>query len=148
MIGLPIGKQLQYLKHQILLKEEDMENVEPWETIWEMMRKNLATQPRCPDHPEYPIVKSLAKGVINDLIEINIGGIKLRSHQTNNIDFIEAERFKIWWNHLLENGSASLIPGGKNNPHLWRSRIVGAIMTTSLPDKIRTVDTKTIELTT
>jgi hypothetical protein len=146
MEGLPIRKQLQYLKRKVQIKEVRMDNVIEWQSIWKEMQNNLINQPRCPDHPEYPHVRSLAQGVINDILEVDEKGVRIRSHLSDNEDFIDAERFEIWWNHLLDYKSASLVPGAPNNPHLWRSRIVGAIIATCLPDKIKIVDPKTIEL--
>jgi len=123
-----------------------MPNVPNWLAVWQELRDNVAKQPPCPQHPEYPHVSTLSQRVINDIVEVGENGILVRSHRSNNEDFIEARRFKTWWNHLVTYGSASLDPGGSNNPHPWRSRIVGAIMAICLPDKIRVVDSSTIEL--
>ena len=118
-----------------------------WSVVWNELRNNLAKQPPCPDHPLYPHVKTLAQQVINDVIEIRENGIVLRSHRTYHNDFIEAKRFEIWWNHLVAFGSASLSPGNPNNPHCWRSRILGAVIATCLPEKIEVIKSNMIRLT-
>lgn len=123
-----------------------MHNVLNWPAVWQELRDNLAKQPPCPDHPEYSHVRTLARREINDVVKADENGIVVRSHQTLNEDFIEASRFEMWWNHLVVNRSASLYSGRPNNPHPWRARIVGAIMATCLPDRIRMVNSNTIEL--
>ncbi|MBI5316863.1 MAG: helix-turn-helix domain-containing protein [Nitrospirae bacterium] len=117
-------------------KERTMIQQAPWSTVWPKFLQNLLNQPRCPRHPDCPHVKSMVQGVINDVLSVGADGIRVRSHRTNNVDEIPEERFKVWWKHLSRNGSASLVPGGPNNPHPWRSRIVGAILATALPDEI------------
>jgi hypothetical protein len=86
------------------------------------------------------------QGNINDIIRKDDKGIVLRSHKSMREDYIEARRFQVWWNHLASEGSASLAPGDPNNPHRWRSRIVGAILGKCLPSRIRIVGTSDIEL--
>ncbi len=97
-------------------------------------------------HPDYPHVRTVVQGVINDLLEIDEGGILVRSHRTNREDYIEAGRFRTWWEHLTIHGSASLHPGDPNNPHRWRSRVVGAMLLAGLPNRLRQVHGDTIEL--
>lgn len=122
-------------------------SVDPeWQLIWKEMQNNLISQPRCPEHPEYPCVKSLSQGVINDILQVDMKGILLRSHRSNNEDFIDAKRFETWWNHLKDKKSASLTPGDPENPNPWRSRIVGAIIAACLPKKIRIIGSNIIEL--
>lgn len=99
-----------------------------WQSIWNELRNNLNNLPRCPDHPEYPYIETLSMSIKNDILEIKDSGITVRSHRTNNPDFIETKRFQTWWVHLVTHGIASLKPGSENNPHPWRSCIVGAIL--------------------
>ena len=118
-----------------------------WQDAWTELRSNLGKQNPCPKHSEYPCVRTLAQGVINDILSVNQNGFVVRSHRTDREDYIEEHRFRVWWEHLSTVGSASLVPGSDNNPHRWRSRIVGAILATCLPDRIRIIDHNTIELT-
>jgi hypothetical protein len=73
---------------------------------------------------------------INDVIDVSREGITVRSHRTKRDDFIGVSIFETWWEHLIEKGSASLRPGHSNNPHRYRSRIVGAIMAAGLSGQI------------
>src|SRR3990172_11116191 len=58
-------------------------------------------------------------------------------HFTLNQDnTIEARTMETWWDHLLANGSASTDPDSANCPHIWRARVVGAILATCLPSRI------------
>lgn len=123
-----------------------MRNTSDWSSVWQELRDNLAKQPTCLDHPEYPRVSTLALQVINDIIEILESGIRVRSHRTLHKDLIKTRIFEIWWNHLVANKSASLCPGHRNNPVARRSSIVGAIMAKCLSDRIRVVNSNTIEL--
>jgi len=108
-----------------------------WEQVWQELRDALQLQPRCPDHPEFPCVRTLGQGVVNDIIRVEPVGVLARSHRTNRDDFIEVDRFRVWWDHLINVGTASLTPGGQNNPHLWRSRLIGAILARCLPARVR-----------
>ena len=117
-----------------------------WPTVWRELRERLAEQPHCPLHPEHPCVRTLAQGIINDLLDIDEGGLRVRSHRTDHEDIIDAHRFETWWRHLVAHGSASLHPGDSNNLHPWRSRIVGAILAAGLPDRVTAVGTDTIKL--
>jgi len=123
-----------------------MRDVLNWQAVWQELRDNLAKQPPCPHHAEYPHVSTLSQRVGNDIVEVGGKGILVRSHRTHREDFIEMSRFESWWNHLVVRKSASLYPGHPNNPHPWRSRIVGAIMATCLPERIRVVNSNTIQL--
>lgn len=123
-----------------------MQDILNWTTVWQELLDNLSRQPRCPEHSEYPYVKTLYKRWINDIVEVRKDGILVRSHESDNEDFIKSSIFKAWWNHLITNKTASLKPDHPNNPHSDRSRIVGAIMATCLSDKIRVVNHNTIEL--
>ncbi len=87
----------------------------------------------------------MAQGVINDLVAIKESGIRVRSHKTFHEDMIEARRLKIWWERLVAHGSASLHAGDPNNPHPWRSSIVGALLLAGLPDRLQRVKSDTIE---
>ena len=117
-----------------------------WARVWSELRNNLTKQPPCPDHTTHPHVRTLSQRVINDVLDVGEAGIRVRSHRTFHEDFIEAGRFKTWWDHLTSRGTASLIPGNPNNPHPWRACIVGAVLATCLPDRIRAVNSNTIEL--
>ena len=108
-----------------------------WEQIWLELRKELAKQPHCEEHPTLPCVRTLIQRVTNDIIEIAETRIRVRSHRTNRIDDLPAERFECWWDYLQKHGSASLKPGDPNNPHRWRSRVVGAILAACLPKRVR-----------
>ena len=123
-----------------------MRNALNWPAVWLELRNNLARQPSCPHHHEYPHVRTLSQRVINDIVKVRQNGVVMRSHRTLREDLIEASRFEAWWNHLVANKSASLYPGHPSNPHPWRARIVGAIMATCLPERIRVVNSNTIEL--
>ncbi len=116
-----------------------------WPEVWQQLCTSISQQPRCPQHPEYPCVRTLSLGIINDILEVSDEGILVRSHRTLHDDFIEASRFEVWWKQLSTSGQASLVPGGVGNPHRWRARIVGAIMATCLPELIKTVSPNTLE---
>jgi len=111
-----------------------------WHTVWQELRDNLTRQPVCPEHPEYCHVKTMSRGVVNDILEVSDNGIRVRSHRTDRVDFIQACHFQTWWEHIAANGSASLHPGSGNTPPARRARIVSAIMVTCLPNRIRKVN--------
>jgi hypothetical protein len=117
-----------------------------WSVIWQELCDNLTQQPRCLEHPSYPCFRTLAQGVINDIIKIDEHGLWVRSHRTLHEDYIEEKRLETWWTHLAAHKTASLSPGDPNNPHPWRSRLVGAILATGLPHRIRRLDTGTLAL--
>src|SRR5687767_4531477 len=100
---------------------------ERWDEIWPRLRQALLEQPRCKEHPSCPCVRTLVEQVVNDIIRVASDGIVVRSHRTDREDFIEASRLQTWWEHLQRERCASLVPGGENNPHRWRSRVIGAI---------------------
>ena len=54
---------------------------ELWEEIWLELREALMNQPPCPNHPEYPCVRTLGQKVINDIVRVVIDGIVVRSHR-------------------------------------------------------------------
>lgn len=126
--------------------ERHMSSTHSWPVIWAKFQENLRNEPKCIRHPNYPHVKSMAQGVVNDILLIETTSITIRSHRTNNVDIIPEDRFRTWWDHLEGHGSASLIPGDKNNPHPWRSRIVGAILASALPEKIEVEGSNSISL--
>ena len=115
-----------------------------WSEVWQELQQVLKNQPRCPKHPQYPCVKTLSEKVVNDIIEVSDQGIKVRSHRTNTEDTLAASQFETWWHYLVSNKSASLKP--ESAPHADRSRLVGAILVTCLPNRIRTSDNSTITL--
>jgi len=120
--------------------------IELWSEVWQELQTGLMNLPRCPEHPQYPCVRTLAQGVVNDIVGVSSEEVKVKSHRTRATDSIEASRFKRWWNHLVAEGSASLRPGDSNNPDPYRSRIVGAILAACLPDKIKVENSATIKL--
>ena len=98
-----------------------------WEELWLELREALLRQPPRDASSETPCVLTLGHDVANDILRVGEDGIVVRSERTGRADFIEARRFRVWWDHLQVCGSASLMPGDANNPHRWRSRLVGAI---------------------
>lgn len=122
-----------------------MSNVLIWQAIWQELRDNIAEQPLCPEHHDYVHVRTLSRAVINDIIKLQENGILIRSHESrrNKKRFIKYSQFKKWWDYLVSNRFASLVPGHQNNPDASHSRIVGAIMATCLPNRIRVVDPNT-----
>lgn len=108
-----------------------------WPKIWKQLRANLASRPHCPEHPEFPHVRTLVRGVINDVIAIEQDGLRVRSHRSENEDFIEAERFRRWWQHLCQKGYASIKTGHPTNPDPWRSSVVGAIFVQALSGYVK-----------
>jgi HTH-type transcriptional regulator, competence development regulator len=143
-----VEKRLTQSSQARMLKRRDnsMQIQSNWPTIWSKFRNNLANEQKCPRHPEFPHVRSMVQGVINDVLSVDAGGIRVRSHRTNKIDPIPEKSFRNWWEHLVEHGSASLVPGGPNNPDPWRSRIVGAIMSAALPEEIEVESSNSIIL--
>jgi hypothetical protein len=111
-----------------------------WESIWLELRAQLEAQPRCEKHPEYPHVRTMIQKVVNDIKRVGHDGVVVRSHRTKEDDFIEADRFKLWWEHPQRIGSASLKPGDGNKPQPWRSKIVGAICVRCLPVRLTWVE--------
>jgi hypothetical protein len=120
-----------------------------WSEIWLLLLKNLDNQPKCPDHPNHPMVKTLSLGVINDIVHSDQERIILRSHRTGKEDPLKASHFKIWWNFLTEHGKASMKPGDPNNPSAYRSCIIGSIFVKCLPELIEQTssDKSIIQLT-
>jgi hypothetical protein len=109
---------------------------ELWEEVWLELREALVRQPPRNANSRHPCVLTLGHEVANDIIRVGEDGIVVRSERTGRDDFIEARRIQVWWDHLQAEGSASLIPGGANNPHPWRSRLVGAIWARCLPHRV------------
>lgn len=117
-----------------------------WSEVWADLTANLRSQPRCPQHQECVHVRTLSKRVINDVLEIGHDGIMVRSHETNRADFIAAAQFERWWKYLVLHKRASLNPDRRNNPDPDRSRLVGAIIATCLPNRVSAVSTSEIAL--
>jgi len=117
-----------------------------WLSVWRDLQSNLARQPSCPDHPEYPHVRTLARGSINDIIRVGEDGVTVRSHQTFRERFVPTKQFEAWWNHLTVQGSASLTSRSPNIPRTGHARVVGAIMAACLPERIKVIDHNTIAL--
>ncbi len=107
-----------------------------WEEVWAELREALRRQPPRDANSTCPCVRTLRQQVPNDILSTGPDGIEVRSGRTGKIDFIAAQRFNTWWDHLQEAGSASLVPGGENNPPTDRSRIIAAIWARSLPHLI------------
>ncbi len=119
-----------------------MSNLSDWPALWRELRHNLE---------KLSYVRTLDLGVLNEIIEVRETGVRLLSQQSrsNAPRLIKEGTFKAWCEHLLQNRTASLVPGNPNNPRSSHSRIVGAILVTCLPDKVRVVDpdkADTIEL--
>ena len=108
-----------------------------WTEVWAELRVRLASQKSCGQHPEYPCVRTLAQGIVNDVVEISEDRVVVRSHRTRKEDPIPARRLKKWWDALQAHGRVACTRGHPNNPHPWRSRIVAAIFATCLPDLVR-----------
>ena len=116
-----------------------------WTEIWKELRRNIASQPRCPEHPEHPCVHTLLLGVTNDILAVREAGLLVRSHRTMNQDFIPARRIERWWRHLIAHGTASIQAGDPNNPRRWRARLVGAVLAAGLPGHVRYAGDNTLE---
>jgi len=114
-----------------MAKEQD------WPMVWQELRENLAQQ---------PYVRTLSQRVINEIVRVNEDAITVRSEKSLNERTVEMRTFKVWWDHLVANGSASLSPGDPNNPDPWHSRIVGAIIAECLPERVKVLNSKTIGL--
>jgi 5-methylcytosine-specific restriction endonuclease McrA len=109
---------------------------ELWEQVWAELRGGLSRQPRCAEHPDFPCVRTLSRGAINDIISVDRDGVRVRSHQTSNEDIIPATSFRAWWVHLQQHGNAALDPNDPNCPRSDRAVLVGAIYTCCLPNRI------------
>jgi hypothetical protein len=109
-----------------------------FEEFYEKLKTELKNQSPCSDHPEHPCVETLIKHVKNDIINTESEGITVRSHISNNDDFIPKDHFRRWYERLFEEGrKASLDPSDKqNNPESDRSCIVGALIAKCFPDVI------------
>jgi hypothetical protein len=83
---------------------------------------------------------------VNDIIYVEPGGIRVRSHRTSNEDFIGIDNFRAWWDHLQQHGTAALTPGHANNPRADRAVLVGAILASCLPNRIALEGTDQIRL--
>jgi len=117
-----------------------------FEELCQRLQDELRNLPRCEEHPDYPCVRTLVQGIVNDIISIGPEGVQVRSHDNGVIDPITANTFRRWYDHLCANGSASLVPGDPNNPDADRSRIVGAILAACFPDRIAVENNNTIRL--
>ncbi len=110
-----------------------------FEMVWAELRAALSRQPRCPEHPEYPCVRTLKGQVANDVLNISAGKIDLHSHRKGSQEkrTIEMSCFRTWWEYLVKNGTASLDPDDRiNTPHRRNPKIVGAIWAHCLPERI------------
>jgi hypothetical protein len=117
-----------------------------FEDAWRRLQRALKRCPRCPEHRKYPCVSTLAQGAVNDIIDVSSEGVEARAHSTDRKRLIRASTFKRWYNHLCEQGSASLVPGHRNNPAGEHSCLVGAIIAACFPGKITVVNNNTIRL--
>ena len=41
-----------------------------WPEVWQRLCASISQQPRCPQHPEYPCVRTLSQGIINDYLKL------------------------------------------------------------------------------
>lgn len=100
-----------------------------WEQVWRELRDNLERQPHCREHPEYPCVRTLNQGVINDILRLDDKGVQVRSHRTKNPRVISVGSFRAWWEHLEKNGTIEESPTG-------HGRVIGTILARCLPNRI------------
>lgn len=107
-----------------------------WEQMWGELRGGLNGQPRCPEHPQFPFVRTLGQGAVNDILRVDQDGVRVRSHRTGNEDVIPASSFRAWWVHLQQHGTAALDPNDPNCPRSDRAVLVGAILARCLPNRI------------
>ena len=107
-----------------------------WEQVWAELHAELKSQPRCPEHPDLPCVRTLEQNSINDILRVDQDGLLVRSHRTGNDDVIPASSFRAWWSHLQQHGAAALDPNHPNCPRSDRARLVGAILARCLPHRI------------
>jgi len=71
-----------------------MSSLPAWKKMWSILQECLKTQPKYPEHPEYPHIKTISKKKINDVIEVKQDFIVLRSHLTKNKRQISATVLK------------------------------------------------------
>lgn len=111
--------------------------MDEWDEVWAELRDNLSCQPWCPQHPEFPCVRTLGQGaVVNDILRVDPHGIQVRSHRTSNPDVIPASSFRAWWDHLQQYETAALDPNDANCPRSDRAVLVGAILACCLRDRV------------
>lgn len=67
---------------------------ELWEQVWGELRAGLGRQPLCAEHPEFPCVRTLGQGAVNDILRVDEDGVRVRSHRTGNEDVIPAAAFR------------------------------------------------------
>lgn len=91
-----------------------------FDQVWQELRAGLANAARCPQHPEFPCVYTLARLVPNDIVEITEDEVAVRSHDTYRIRRIPRERFQELWDALASAGSARFRTGNNGS-------VVGAI---------------------
>ncbi|MBS0266899.1 MAG: HNH endonuclease [Planctomycetes bacterium] len=109
---------------------------ELWDQVWAELRCELSHQPRCIEHPEFPCIGTLGQGAVNDILQVDQDGIRVRSHRTNNEDVITPSSFRAWWVHLQKFGTATLDPNDPNCPRSDRAVLVGAIFAVCLRNRI------------
>ena len=109
---------------------------EVWEQVWGELRGALSVQPRCPEHPQFPCIRTLGQGAVNDIVRVDQDGVRVRSHRTGNEDVIPMSSFRAWWGHLQQHGTAALDPNDPNCPRSDRAVLVGAILARCLPSRI------------
>lgn len=114
-----------------------MSTTREWNALWQRLLARLAEQPPCPLHPEYPAVRTLARGQVNDIIRMDESGVVVRSHGSMESDPVPVAHFRALWKHLGEHGHAVFEPGCGGLPAFARSRIIGAILVTCLPEVLR-----------
>lgn len=117
-----------------------------WGRIWAELREGLHRQPDCREHPNLRCVLTYSQGAVNDIISVTKDGIQVRSHRTSRVDSIPVSTFRVWWDHLLQHGSAPLDPNAPDCPRSDRAVLVGAIMARCLPNRIRHSDGRIVLL--
>jgi hypothetical protein len=114
-----------------------------WKAVWKELCRELSELPRCPIHSSLPHVKTLSRGIINDILDISEDGLTVRSHQTLRGRFIPASRFERWWWKLRTSGHAN--PSAP--PATQDSRVVAAVLAAALPHRVCVTDGGILELT-
>ena len=108
-----------------------------WKQVWGELCDELNRQPRCPEHPQFPCVRTLSRKVVNDILHLDQDAIRVRSHDTGREDVLPASSFRAWWSHLQQHGSAALDPNDPNCPRSDRAVLVGAILVGCLPGRVK-----------
>src|SRR6185437_13194686 len=55
---------------------------EGWKQVWGELCDELNGQPRCPEHPQFPCIRTLGQEVVNDILQLDEDSVRVRSHRT------------------------------------------------------------------